>query len=507
MGIALHIYNLCKRRNRIMPTELKSRISLAAKWSAFGEILAKLVTPISTVVLARVLTPEAFGVIATITMVISFAEVFMDAGFQRYVIQKEYDTEQEKFNCANVAFWTNLVIGLFLWLIIFIYRNPIARIVGNPGLGIVLAVAAISIPISAITSIQMAIFKHSLDFKSLFYRRLASVIVPLVITIPLALWLRSYWALVWGTIAANIVNAVILSFFSPWRPRLYYNYNILKGMLGYSSWTLLDAILIWATSYIEIFFIGVLLSDYYLGLYKTAMTTVNQFVSLISAIIIPVLMPAMSRTQHDFAQMREIILKMQRYLGLFILPLGGLIFAFRSQITSILLGSQWTAISLFIGIWALSEVITLLFARFCSNIYPSIGKPHISVIVQVLHLVVLIPAVYIAAKISFETLYWTRTIVRFELLALNLFFAYKLIKFSPWKSFTNVLPFIITTTLVIVFAIGMLRLWSSDWSILVWGPICLLIYFGILYIWPGEKSFLCAVLTHTKTQFKHRKNG
>lgn len=483
-----------------MSSELKSKISSATKWSALGEILAKLVTPISTVVLARVLTPQAFGVIATITMIISFAEIFMDAGFQRYVIQKEYETERDKYNCANVAFWSNLAIGLLLWGIIFIFREPLAVLVGNPGLGTVLAVAAISIPVNAITSIQMAIFKHSLDFKSLFYRRIASVIVPLVITIPLAFYLRSYWALVWGTIASNIINAIVLTIFSPWRPSRYYNFGILKGMIGYSSWTLLDAVLIWATSYIEIFFIGVLLNDYYLGLYKTAMTTVGQFVSLITAIILPVLMPAMARTQHDFAQMREIIYKLQKYVGFFLIPLGEFIFAFREQLTSILLGNQWNAITLFIGIWAVSEVIMLIFSRFCSNIYPAIGKPHISVIVQILHLVVLIPSVYFSAKISFETLYWTRTLVRFELLILNLFFAYRLIRLSAVKSCYNVFPFILSAALVIVIANVMLSFWSSDWSILVWGPLSAILYLLLLYIWPGEKEFMKSVLDKTINQ-------
>lgn len=480
-----------------MPAELKTQITNATKWSALGEILAKLVTPISTVVLARVLTPQAFGVIATITMVISFAEIFMDAGFQRYVIQKEYNTERDKFNCANVAFWTNLGIGLLLWGIIFIFRDPLSVLVGNPGLGTVLAVAALSIPINAITSIQMAIFKHSLDFKSLFYRRIASVIVPLVVTIPLALYLRSYWALVWGTIASNIINALILTIFSPWRPSGYYNLIILKGMISYSTWTLLDAVLIWATSYIEIFFIGVLLNDYYLGLYKTAMTTVGQFVSLITAIILPVLMPAMARTQNNIKQMREIIYKMQRYIGFFLIPLGGFIFAFRSQLTSILLGNQWSQISLFIGIWAISEVIMLIFSRFSSNIFPAVGKPHLSVVIQILHLVILIPAVYISAKVSFEALYWTRTMVRFELLALNIFFAYRIIKLSFFKSVINVFPYIITTFILIIISSLLLICWHSNWSLLVWGPVTCCMYILFMYLWPGQNTIMINIWNKT----------
>ncbi len=473
-----------------MVNELHGKISAAAKWSALGEVMAKLVTPISTVVLAHLLTPQAFGVVATITMIISFAEIFMDAGFQRYVIQKEYKTEEEKFKCADVAYWTNLFIGLIIFAIIWIFNIPLARLVGNPGLGSVLVVAAITIPVNAMTSIQMAIFKHSLDFKSLFYRRVVTVLVPLTITIPLACVLRSYWALVIGTLSSNIITAIVLTIFSPWRPSMYYNRTILKGMLGYSSWSFLDALLIWATAYAEIFFIGVILNEYYLGLYKTAMTTVAQFMSLISAIILPVLMPALSRSQNDYAQMRQIIYKLQRYAGLLLVPLGGIVFTFRVQITSVLLGHQWGQIAVFIGIWAIAEVLMLIFSRFCSNIFPAIGKPRISVIIQVLHLVILIPAVYISAKISFEALYWTRTLIRIQLLALNCFFAYKFIKLSFFCSIKNVGIYCIITILLAIIFQGCLRIWDNDWSISIWIPLYVTSYILIICMIPHTRREL-----------------
>lgn len=470
--------------------DLHNKISTAAKWSAVGEVMAKLVTPISTMVLARLLTPQAFGVIATITMIISFAEIFMDAGFQRYVIQKEYETEHDKFRCADVAFWTNLVLGTLIFVVIWIFNEPLARLVGNPGLGNVLVIASISIPISAMTSIQMAIFKHSLDFKSLFYRRIATVIIPLAVTIPLAYYLRSYWALVIGTLISNIVTAIILTVFSPWRPSLYYNTVILRGMIGYSSWTLLDAILVWATSYLEIFFIGVLLNDYYLGIYKTSMTTVAQFVSLISSIILPVLMPALARVQNNYEEMRTIILKLQKYVGIALLPIGAIIYGFRNQITNVLLGGQWSLAANFIGIWAIAEVIMLLFSRFCSNIYPAIGKPRISVIVQLSHLAVLIPAVYISANYSFEALYWTRTLIRLQLLALNWFFAYKLIKLSVKRTILNVLPSLISSFCICLLAVLMSNVWKNDIGLVIWIPIVVIIYFVMEWSVPSERGSL-----------------
>ena len=96
----------------------------ATTWAAITEVAAKLITPITNMLLARLLTPEAFGVVATITIVISFAEVFTDAGFQKYIIQHPFSTDDELNDNATVAFWTNLLISLIIWGCIIFLEIP-----------------------------------------------------------------------------------------------------------------------------------------------------------------------------------------------------------------------------------------------------------------------------------------------------------------------------------------------------------------------------------------------
>ena len=361
-----------------MADNLNKKIVNATKWSTITEVMAKLVAPISSMVLARLLTPEAFGVVATLNMVIAFAEIFTDAGFQRYLIQHEFKDDDDKDKSTNVAFWSNLTMSFVLWGIIAIFREPLATLVGSPGLGNVLVVACVSIPLAAFSSIQMALFKRSFDFKTLFWRRLAVILVPLCLTIPLAFWLRSYWALVIGTIVTSVVNAVLLTLKSNWRPRRYYSFRRLKEMFSFCSWSIVDAVLVWATGYVDIFFIGRALDAYYLGIYKTSIATVGHFISLITASVIPVVLPSLSRLQNNLPEMRNTLLKFQKYLSVLLLPLGVGIFLFQDLITEVMLGSQWTEAAPFIGLWGLMSVITIIFSRFCSPVYPAIGKPRVS---------------------------------------------------------------------------------------------------------------------------------
>ncbi len=473
-----------------MADNLNKKVVNATKWSAITEVMSKLVSPIASMVLARLLTPEAFGVVATLNMVIAFAEIFTDAGFQRYLIQHEFKDEEDKDKSTNVAFWSNLVMSFVLWGIIAIFCEPLATLVGSPGLGLVLVVACASIPLAAFSSIQMALFKRSFDFKTLFWRRLAVILVPLCVTIPLAFWMRSYWALVIGTIVTNLVNALLLTIKSNWRPRKYYSFARLKDMFSFCAWSVVDRVLIWATSYIDIFFIGRALNTYYLGVYRTSISTVGQFTSLITASILPVIMPAISRLQNDFPEMRKTLLKFQKYTSVLLLPIGVGIFMFKDLVTAVMLGDQWTEAAPFIGLWALMEVITVIFSRFCSNVYPAIGKPRISVVVQVLHLVVLIPAVIISGQYGFRALYITRSLIRLELVMVNLIFVYVLIKQSPWKMFVNILPEILSCSVMAVVAWLLLKVSNSMVLSFVWIGVCAAIYFIVLYMFPNDRVLI-----------------
>lgn len=489
-----------------MSENLNKKIINATKWSTITEVMAKLVAPISSMVLARLLTPEAFGVVATLNMVIAFAEIFTDAGFQRYLIQHDFKDEEDKEKSTNVAFWSNLVMSFVLWGVIAIFNAPLAEWVGSPGLGHVLVVACVSIPIAAFSSIQMALFKRSLDFKTLFWRRLATVLVPLCVTIPLAFWLRSYWALVIGTIVTNLVNAILLTVKSIWRPRRYYSFARLKEMVSFCAWSVFDHVLIWATAYIDIFFVGRALDAYYLGLYKTSITTVTQFTSLITASVLPVIMPAISRLQDNLPEMRNTLLKFQKYTAVLLLPVGVGIFLFQDLVTAVMLGNQWTEAAPFIGLWALMEVIMILFAKFCTNVYPAIGKPHISAISQILHLVVLIPAVIISGQYGFRPLYITRSLVRLEGLLVGFIFVYITIKQSPWKMIANVLPEMLSCLVMSGVAWLLLRIDNSIVMSFVWIAVCVIVYFVTLSLFPADRRILLGLKDKIMSTFTKKRH-
>ena len=417
---------------------LTGKVVAATKWSTITEIAAKLVSPITTMVLARLLTPTDFGVLVTATMVISFSEIFTDAGFQKYLIQHQFKSDKDLYDATTVAFWSNLFMSLLIWVAIIILCEPIAALVGNPGRGQVVAISCVCIPLAAFSSIQMALFKRKFDFKTLFYIRIIGILIPIIITIPLAFFTRSYWALIIGMIALNLSNAVILTLKSEWKPRIFYDWLLFKSMFSFSFWSMIEAVSIWLTSYVDIFIIGRLLNEHYLGIYRTSMSTVGQIMSLITAATTPVLFSALSRLQDDDKEFKDMFFKFQKIVGILVIPLGVGIYLFRHLLTDILLGSQWHEAANFIGLWGLTSSITIVLSHYCSEIYRAKGKPRLSVLVQILNIMCLIPTILCAIHYSFDFLCEMRSLVRLTLVIFNLIILYFLTKISPVAMVKNV---------------------------------------------------------------------
>lgn len=470
--------------------ELHKKIASATKWSTVTQVVSKIITPLTNMILARILTPDAFGVIATITMIISFVDMFTDSGFQKYLIQHEFKSLKDKYRSANVAFWTNFGLSILLWLIIALFNEHIATMVGNPGLGIVIIVACIQIPMTSFSSIQMALYRREFDFKTLFIVRAVGILIPFIVTIPLAFLGLSYWSLIIGMISMQLFNAVFLTLKSPWKPKLFYDIKLLKRMMSFSIWSLIEAISIWLTAWVDAFIIGYYLNQYLLGIYKTSTVMVNSLMALVTASIVPVLFAALSRLQNDNKKFNNMYFKFQRLVAMFVFPLGVGVYLYSDLATQIMLGNQWDEASNVIGIWALTSAIMIVFGHFSSEVYRAKGKPKLSFVAQMLHLIVLIPTVILAVNYGFWPLVYARSLIRIQFVMVHMIIMKKIVKISILTTLKNILP----TTISVV---GMALIGYSLKQIndtLLWNLfsiiLCMLIYFMLLFLFKETKMEL-----------------
>lgn len=439
-----------------MPESLSQRAKIAAKWSLLTELIARIIAPVTQLILARLLAPDAFGVVATVVMVTSFVEMLSDAGFQKYLIQREFADPRELDENANVAFWSSIGVASTLLVIIAVFRDSIARVAGNPGLGTPILVASCALPLTVFVSTQQALFRRALEFKKVLPIRVASSLVTLVVAVPLAIIGFGYWALIFGVMGSTLVNAVALTAISPWKPRFFYSIPLLREMFSFSGWSLLEAISIWLTTWAGTFIVSNLLTPHELGLYRQPMMIINSMFALVTSATTPILFSALSRLQSDDAGFRELFLRFQFGVSLFVLPLGVGTFIYRDALTSILLGAQWSEASLMLGAWSLSSAFTIVFSHYCSEIYRSLGKPRISLFSQVAYMAFMVPALYLAARDGFVTLVIVNSSVRVVGILINQVLTYLTVNVGILNVLRN-----LRTPLVAVAVMGLSAVWIT----------------------------------------------
>ena len=473
-----------------MSNDLNAKASQAAKWSLLTEVLVKLVSPITQLILARILAPEAFGVVATVTMVTSFADMLSDSGFQNYLVQHDFDDVEKLFKSANVAFWTNMAVSFSLWLLIALFQDQLACLVGNPGLGPALVVASSSLPLTAFASIQLALYRRSFDFKTIMPIRTIVALVPLVLTVPLALFGWDYWSLIVGTIMGNLVSAIALTVMSSWKPQLFFSIALLKEMFSFSAWSLLEAIAIWLTSWAGTFVVGSILNTYYLGLYKQPMTFVNSAFALVTNATTPVLFSSLSRLQDNRSEFRIFYSKFQFFVGMFVLPLGVGIFFFRNFLTDLLLGPEWTEASLMLGAWGFSTGLVIVFSHYCSEVFRSLGKPKVSLLSQCLYMVVMVPTLYCSTSVSFQCLVVANAAVRIVGIVINQMLLWRIAEINPAETIWHLRAPLVASLLMGVVAWYVSCAAGSSWLFNIGGiAVCTVSYAVFCLLFGDGRSF------------------
>lgn len=466
-----------------------STIGKATAWSFAAELAAKLLVPITNIILARILVPEVFGIIATINMVISFAETISAAGFNKYIVQHNFATKEELYKSSNVAFWTNFSISCLAWLLIFFFRGKISSYVGNPGYGIPLVVASLAIPLTALSSIHESLFQRALNYKILFIRRLAVSLLPFVVTVPLALLGLSFWSLIIGSLASCILKIVLLSINSEWKPVFYYRFPLLKKMFSFSAWTLFESIAMWASTYIDILIISNSLGAYYTGLYKNSQYIVTSILTIITGATTSVLFASLSRFQDDKSQFESVFYSFQKNTAVFVIPLGLGIYCYSDVITYLLLGPRWEEASVFVGIWGLCTSLVAVFGTYCREVYRAKGEPKVSLVAQIFHLLFVVPICLVFVKRGFVELSYARSFAYLQIIFVHFVIVQWRYNISVRKMFFIIKEPLFCALLMLVLSYSLKLVLGTGYFLqIIEATICIIAYFALLLLFPGYRE-------------------
>lgn len=427
-----------------------NKVLNSMKWSMITEILAKLILPITNMILARILLPKDFGVIAIINMFLTGIDIFTDAGFGKYLVQKNFHNLQEKENAENVAFWTNLSFSLLFGFLLILFSNSLAVFFKNEELVGAFRLISLILIFTSFSSIQQNIMRRDFEFKKLFYIRTILTLVPIFVTLPLAYFYRSFWSLIIGQFVTAILNTILLMAFGKWRPKVFYSFKVLKGMLNFSIWSMFESVGHWLLFWLDTFFASYFFSEYYLGLYKNTQNMVFSIFSIITASMSAVLLSTLSRIE-DKIKFENIYLNIQRLTSYILFPMSfGLMF-FSKNVTLILLGNRWIeSANIFIA-GGFMMLFNTLFYTFPAEVYKSRGVPRQLFVLQLQYLIFLLPISYFSAKSGFWNLVYFRSASILILTLLSLSRLKNIMRFNIKKLIINLKkPFVSSLPIMVL---------------------------------------------------------
>lgn len=330
-------------------------------WSVLSQGGKQVSQFVITAILARLLSPADFGLVAMATVFTGFAMIFGELGISSALIQKQ-DLDEDHWSSA---FWLNLLVGFFLAIIFYFSAPFIALFYKKPELVSILQVLSINFILVSFTIIQQTILTKEMNFRSLMVRDILAVIVSGFLGIVLAFRGWGVWSLIVQTLTFSIVNGVLLWILSKWRPRFVFSRLAIRDIFHFSANVTGFQIINYFGRNIDQLLIGKFLGTQALGYYSLAYKLMLLPLQNISWMITRVMFPAFSLIQNDITKLRVNYLKMIKYIAVITIPLMLGLFFIAKDLVLVFYGPKW--------LLTVSLIQVLVFCGMVQSIGTTVG--------------------------------------------------------------------------------------------------------------------------------------
>ncbi len=348
---------------------LKDDILDGVAWKTVARVFGQVVYFGFNVLLARLLTPEAFGVFGMILIFTGFAKTFGRMGFGAALIQRKEITEAHR----SSVFWLNIGIGLLLGGIIASLAPAIAWFFDEPSLLYLTPVVALNFPLFSLVIVQRSIMNRDMDFRALAIVETTGITLSGALGVWMAFADYGVWSLVGKTLSATAIEAAVLWMISNWRPRWMFDLEAVKELFNFSFHTFgFEAYNYWAGKGDDLL-VGRFIGAAALGVYTRAYSTMLLPVHQITNVLTKVMFPALSKIQGEVERVRDLYLRAVRAIGLVEIPLMMILFVVADALVPALFGSHWNEVIPVLRILCVAGII-LPIASTVGWIFKSQGR-------------------------------------------------------------------------------------------------------------------------------------
>jgi O-antigen/teichoic acid export membrane protein len=352
---------------------LTSKVVKGGGWMLITRLVTRLVGFGVSMVLARLLTPEAYGLVAVGTLTISLLQVFTDVGFQQSLIQESDDIKP----LIGTAWTVGVLRGIVISMVMFLLAPWISRFFGLPEAAPIVRVFSLHPFIYSLTNIHIIFFQKELDFFKQFIYEVSALAGNLIVGIGLALLWQNAWALVAGQLASVTIQVVVSYFLFPALPSLEMDWASARDLYNFGKWVFWGGIVSYFSMRGDTYFVGRLFNEKVLGLYTMAYRIANLPVDELKRSLARVLFPAYAKIQNNPQKLNRAFLSAYKLLSSFMLPASIGLALVAPDFINVILGDKWVEmvpLLRILGFAAASRALMVAGSGFTWGV----GSPHIN---------------------------------------------------------------------------------------------------------------------------------
>lgn len=451
-------------------------------WKLLERCSVQLVSVAVTILLARWLYPDDFGVIALILVFIAFAEVITDGGFNTALIQKK-DADETDF---STIFYASVVIAVVMYFALFFSAPMISRFYEMESLTKVIRVLSLTLPFYVLNSIQRAYVAKEMLFDKLFVSSFVSVLISGIIGCVMALKGFGVWSLVAQKISNQALVTVTMWYTVKWRPVLRFSFNSFKTLFGYGWKIFMTNFIITLFVKIRHLIIGKLFTASNLAYFERGDLFPSYIGDNLISAVQSVLLPTLSEQQDDRARVKSMMRRSTKSTALLTCPIMAGLFVAAKPLTILLLTEKWLPIVPFIQIMCVSNIFKPLTISNAEAI-KAMGYSNIILKLEIIKKIVDVIILVVSCQIGLMAIAYGVALYNFLCIFINLYPNIRLLDYRIREQIADVFPSYLTAIIMAlsIFWIGRLDMAPIFilLSELVMGAA---VYVGLNYIFKIE---------------------
>ncbi len=418
-------------------------------WTFMERIGAQGVSFIVSLVLARLLLPEQYGIIALVTVIINICDVFVSSSFSNALIQKK-NADDKDF--STVLFF-NIAFSLGLYALLFVVAPVISLFFEYEQLTAVIRVMGIKLIIASVNSVQKAMVSRKMQFKKFFWATLGGTLVSAVVGIVMALNGFGVWSLVGQYLVNSFIDTVVLAVVIRWVPKLVFSFKRLGGLLSY-GWKVLVASLVNVIyNDIRTIIIGFKYTNADLAFYNQGKKIPNLLVANINSSIQSVMFPLMSNKQDDREGIKRIVRRSMKTSAFIIMPMMFGLAAVAEPLVKVILTDNWLGCVPYLQILCINFALMPIQTANLQAIY-ALGRSDIALKLEIIKRGFNLALVLISCQFGVMAIAASSVVGALFCSVVNAFPNKKLLKYGYFEQIKDILPFVGMSAVMAAAVIG-----------------------------------------------------